>query len=367
MRGRGRRHPPPWWPANEPWPPRHGPPWRHGRFFQVRLAALLAIVLALTVYGGLAFIRTALAGRPAAIQPVWSLVFLFLLVALVFVLTMRRVGRPLGDVVAAAERVASGDFAVRVLEQGPPWLRSVAAAFNSMAARLELQRRQRRDLMADIAHELRTPLSVMQGRLEGMLDGVYPRDEQHIAHVLEETRMLARLVDDLRTLAHSENGTLALQKEPTDLHLLLDEALAAFRPTAEKRGVGVTLGSDPGLPLMDIDPLRIREVVTNLLSNAVRFSPGGTTVRVEAEARPDAVLVRVRDDGAGIPADDLPHIFDRFYKGTASGGSGLGLTIARSLVTAHGGTIVAESRAGSGTTIVVTLPIQPGEPLPAAS
>ncbi len=357
------RHPPPWWPVDEPWPPRHGPPWRRGRhFFLFRLAGLLAVVLSLTSLGGIALIRAITDGGTGGRVPAWVVgLFSFAVIAFVFVKTMRRVGRPLGDVVAAAERVASGDFAVRVAEYGPPWLRSVAAAFNSMTARLELQQRQRRDLMADIAHELRTPLSVIQGRLEGMLDGVYPRDEEHVTQVLDDARLLARLVEDLRTLAHSESGTLRLEKEPTDLAVLLEEALTSCRPDGDARGVEVIAQIPSDLPLIEIDPLRIREVVTNLLSNAVRYSPKASTVRVEAEAGEERVTIRVRDAGPGIPAEDLPHIFDRFYKGAASTGSGLGLTIARSLVVAHGGTITAESRGGLGTTMIVKIPLTRGQ------
>jgi signal transduction histidine kinase len=288
----------------------------------------------------------------------WPIILL--LSGFVFVLMMRRVGRPLGHVVAAADRVASGDFAVRVAEHGPPWLRSVAGAFNSMAARLEQQRRQRRDLMADIAHELRTPLSAVQGRLEGMLDGVYPRDERQVAQVLEQTRLLARLVDDLRTLAHSESGTLALQKELTDLGVLLEETMTSFRPGAELGSVVLSARIPADIPLLEIDPLRIREVVANLVSNAVRHTPAGGTVSIEAEVLQDRVAVRVSDNGAGIPPDELGHIFDRFYKGSVSSGSGLGLTIARNLVTAHGGTITADSHVRIGTTFTVTLPFQSG-------
>ena len=146
-----------------------------------------------------------------AAWPLWSpCVFAF--VALLFLFIMRRVGRPLGDVVDAADRVAEGDFAVRVHEHGPPWVRSMARAFNGMTSRLERQNRLRREMMADIAHELRTPLTVMQGRLEGILDGVYPRDDRQVAQVLDDTRHLARLVEDLGTLAHTEGGTLTLQK-----------------------------------------------------------------------------------------------------------------------------------------------------------
>jgi signal transduction histidine kinase len=324
------------------------------RFFLIRVAVLLAIVLSLSSYGGFALFRTFTGATPSRL---WILPIIFFVITFVWAMGMRRVGRPLGGIVEAAERVASGDFGVRVAEYGPPWLRSVATAFNSMTARLALQQKQRRDLMADVAHELRTPLTVMQGRLEGMLDGVYPRDEAHLAHVLEETRLLARLVDDLRTLAHSESGTLALEKESTDLTVLLDETVTAFRPEAEARAVAISARIPPELPLIDIDPLRIREVITNLLTNAVRYSPDGATVNVEAEAATDAITIRVRDNGPGISADDLPHVFDRFYKGARSGGSGLGLTIARNLMTAHGGTIAAESREGAGATLTITLPI----------
>jgi two-component system OmpR family sensor kinase/two-component system sensor histidine kinase BaeS len=269
---------------------------------------------------------------------------------------MRRVGFPLGDIVAAAGRVASGDFSARVVERGPPSLRSVARAFNNMAARLEAQDRQRRDLMADVAHELRTPLTVIQGRLEGLLDGVYPRDDSGLNAVLEQTRMLARLVEDLRTLAHSESGTLALEREPTDLGILLHDVAGSFAAEAAAAGVSVRVDSAPDLPLVDVDPLRIRQVVANLVSNALRHSAGGGAVSVEARADAGRVEVRVSDDGAGIAAEDLPRIFDRFYKGRASRGSGLGLTIARNLVLAHGGEIRAESRVGEGTSITVTLP-----------
>jgi two-component system OmpR family sensor kinase/two-component system sensor histidine kinase BaeS len=334
---------------------------RRGRpFFLARFGGVLVVVLSLSVYGGLTLFSRIAGGGSGTLPPVqavWPVILL--LSGVVFVLMMRRVGRPLGHVVAAAERVASGDFAVRVAEHGPPWLRSVAAAFNSMTARLEQQRRQRRDLMADIAHELRTPLSVVQGRLEGMLDGVYPRDERQVEQVLEQTRLLGRLVDDLRTLAHSESGTLALQKEQTDLGVLLEETRTSFGPEAELRSVVLGARVPADIPLIEIDPLRIREVFTNLLSNAVRHTPAGGTVSIEAEVLPDSVAVRVSDNGAGIPPEELRHIFDRFYKGSVSSGSGLGLTIARNLVSAHAGTIIAESQLRVGTTFTVTLPFTP--------
>jgi len=174
--------------------------------------------------------------------------------------------------------------------------------------------------------------------------------------VLEETRMLSRLVDDLRTLAHAESGTLMLQKEPTDLAVLLNESVTSFAIDAASGHVTIRVEAAPDLPLVDIDPIRVREVVTNLVSNALRHTPAGGEVCVDAERRGEVVTVNVSDNGAGIAAEDLPKIFDRFYKGRGSRGSGLGLTIARNLVVAHGGEIRAESRAGQGTTISFTLP-----------
>jgi len=258
--------------------------------------------------------------------------------------------------VEAADRVAAGDYSTRAPEHGPRWMRTLARAFNSMTSRLEVQDRQRRDLMADIAHELRTPLAVLQGRLEGMLDGIYPRDEEQLAAVLQDTRMLARLVEDLRTLAHTESGTLTLQKESTDLAILLNDTAASFAAEVAERHIQLDVEAAASLPLMDIDPVRIREVLTNLISNALRHTSANGRVSVTASGEKGSIVVAVSDTGSGIPAEDLPRIFDRFYKGHGSRGSGLGLTIARNLVVAHGGEIRAESEEGKGTTIIFVLP-----------
>jgi len=304
-------------------------------------------------------------GRPAGAPVPWSrggLGLLWLLFVIGFFRAgMRRFGFPLGDIVDAANRVAAGDYAARAAERGPRSLRVVARAFNSMTITLQAQDAQRRNLMADIAHELRNPLAVLQGRLEGMMDGVYPRDEAQIAAVLEETRVLARLVDDLRTLAHAESGMLTLQKESTDLAVLLNDAARSVAIEAAAGQVSVRVSAAPDLPLVEIDPLRIREVLTNLLSNALHHTPSGGAVSVDAfvdaERRGRSIVVTVKDTGVGIAADEVPKIFDRFYRGRGSRGSGLGLTIARNLVVAHGGEIRAESRAGHGTSVTFTLPI----------
>jgi signal transduction histidine kinase len=301
---------------------------------------------------------------PGPVRPpriFFGLLWLFVLVAL-FRRLMGRFGFPLGAMVEAADRVAAGDYSTRAPEHGPRWIRTLARAFNSMTSRLEVQDRQRRDLMADIAHELRTPLAVLQGRLEGMLDGIYPRDEGQLAAVLQETRMLARLVEDLRTLAHTESGTLTLQKESTDLAILLNDTAASFAAEAAERHIRLDVDAPASLPLMDIDPVRIREVLTNLISNALRHTAENGQVSVTASAQGNTVVVAVSDTGRGIPAEDLPRIFDRFYKGHGSRGSGLGLTIARNLVVAHGGEIRAESEEGKGTTMRIILTLQPPPP-----
>jgi len=325
-----------------------------GVLFAVCLV-LVAVGLS-TVFSWLfAMGSTPVVARPPRI--VFALLWIFLLVAL-FRRLMGRFGFPLGDMVEAADRVAAGDYTTRTLERGPHWMRTLARAFNSMTSRLELQDRQRRDLMADIAHELRTPLAVLQGRLEGMIDGIYPRDEGQLGAVLQETRMLARLVEDLRTLAHTESGTLALQKESIDLAVLVNDTAASFAAEAADRHIRLDVDAAATIPLLEIDPVRIREVLTNLISNALRHTPEHGRVSVTASTQSSGVVVRVSDTGHGIPADQLPRIFDRFYKGHGSRGSGLGLTIARNLVVAHGGEIHAESVEGTGTTMMFTLPLR---------
>lgn len=208
------------------------------------------------------------------------------------------------------------------------------------------QDRLRRQLMADVAHELRTPLAILQGRIEGLLDGVYARDDARLGELLDETRHLSRLVEDLRTLANAEAGALDLRKEPVDVAELIRDVAASF-----ERPIDVDAPDD--LPLLELDPMRVREVLLNFLSNADRHTPADGTISVRAEALPRQIEIRVSDTGSGIAPEDLPRIFDRFQKGRNSRGSGLGLAIARDLVRAHGGEIHVESELGTGTTVTV--------------
>lgn len=219
-----------------------------------------------------------------------------------------------------------------------------AIAFRRVSRVFRAQDALRRQLLADVAHELRTPLAILQGRVEGLLDGVYPRDDAHLSELLDETHHLSRLVEDLRTIANAEAGELELRKEKVDAAELIRDAASSFE------GVAVDVR---GPIEWELDPVRIREVLLNLLSNAAR---AGGAVRVSAEAQPSGLVIRVSDTGRGISAEELPRIFDRFVKGRDSRGSGLGLAIAKNLVEAHDGTIHAESRIGEGTTIIMTLP-----------
>jgi signal transduction histidine kinase len=333
-----------------------------------RMAGVSTILFVLVAIGGgtvLSWLLPLFSGAPRLAYPVFFAMFpvailLLVMMLVAFVVTMQRVGSPMGDIVTAADRVGSGDYSARLIERGPPFLRQVARSFNSMTAQLQSQDRQRRQLMADIAHELRTPLSVLQGRLEGLLDGVYPRDDQRMAELLEDTRVLTRLVDDLRTLANAEAGNLPLRKEPTDLAILLHDSAASFSGEAREKQIDVRVEERTDLPLVDVDPLRIREVLTNLLANAVRHTGTGGSITLTAGVQDGRVDVTVHDTGSGIPPEELPKIFDRFYKGASSRGSGLGLTIARNLIVAHGGDIAAASEVGQGTMIRFTLPIGPG-------
>jgi signal transduction histidine kinase len=324
-----------------------------------RVALGFAVLFTLVVTGAVTLVSrvaAAVGGAPLAIDLSTVAAIAFAVVVVGFIAAMRRVGLPFTDVVSAASRVADGDYSVRVAEHGPRAIRSVAQAFNRMTAQLQSQDEQRRNLMADIAHELRTPLTVMQGQLEGLLDGVYARDDQRLTEVLEQARLLARLVEDLRTLAHAERGTLALRREPVDLRSVAEDTAAGFANEAAARSVTIRVADHAELPPIDADPLRLREVLNNLVSNAVRHTAAGGTVTIAFVDQSDRVAVSVSDTGEGIAPDALPRIFERFYKGPHSSGSGLGLTIARNLVIAHGGEIVAESRVGVGTTITVTLP-----------
>ena len=355
------RHPerPSWWPENEAYPPRAG--WARGTVMRRMamffvFAAVLAVVGATVIFWTLA---TAL-GAPDMVGNVARGVALLVVVyGFLFTLrSFRRLAAPTADVIEAVGRVAEGDLSTRVRERGPRETRSLARAFNAMTSRLEASEEQRRKMLADVSHELRTPLSVVQGNLEALVDGVHPADSAHLEAILDETKVLARLVEDLRTLSLAESGALALHREPTDVGILVREIVESFGSQAGPAGVALESDVSSGLPQVDADPVRAREILSNLIANALRYTPRGGSVRVSASADGGAVAIIVRDTGAGIAADRLDRIFDRFYKSPESRGAGLGLAIAKQLVQAHGGQISASSVVGEGTAVRFTLPAE---------
>jgi signal transduction histidine kinase len=287
-----------------------------------------------------------------------------LLAAGLAVRAFRGIATPLADVMSAADAIAEGDLGVRVPEHGPGEFSQLAESFNHMAEELERTDRQRRNLTADVAHELRTPLHIIQGNLEGVLDGVYEPTTEHIGATLDETRALARLVDDLRTLSLAETGQLPLVWEPVDVGELLADVSTSFSGQAEAAGIQLhldTYGDPAGMTIIG-DLGRLDQVLSNLMANALRHTPSGGDITLWGEPIEGGVRITVSDTGQGILPEELPYIFDRFWRGDPSrshaggAGSGLGLAIARQLVGAHDGRIGVESGPGQGTTFTIELP-----------
>lgn len=290
-------------------------------------------------------------------------IFLAALTVLIGFLLAQRFINPLADVIAAAQAVAGGDLSARVPVTGPGDLRSLSDSFNRMTDALERNDRERRAMLADIAHELRTPLTVMRGKLEGIVDGVYPADEAHIAPVLEETYTLERLVDDLRLLTLAESRQLHFDLRPTDLGEFAARAVSLFKAEADEKHIALTLAVEPNTPAVVADAQRVSQVIGNLISNALRYVPEGGYVAVSVARAPDGVELAVNDNGPGVSEADLPHLFDRFWRGEksrarASGGAGLGLAIAKQLIEAQGGIIAARNRPEGGLTVSFMLPIR---------
>jgi len=335
-----------------PWGPPRGARWPgfgclFGLAFLVVAGSLLAVAAFVLSHTG----------------PFPGFVVLLLLVVVLIAIgrTFRNTGRTLDRLVEATRRIEAGDYSVRVgpAREGSRSTRELVSGFDTMAARLETDERQRRDLLAEVSHELRTPLTVVQGNLEAIVDGVYPADPAHLEVVLDETRILGRLIDDLRTLALSEAGTLALHREPTDPDVLVADVIRSYEPAAATAKVELGSAIEGDLPILEVDPVRIREVLANLVANAIRYTPEGGGVTVAGAVEPNGRWVRleVRDTGRGIDPGLLPHVFDRFVTGDSSRGTGLGLAIARQLVLAHRGEITVESTVGVGTTFRVRLPL----------
>jgi len=280
---------------------------------------------------------------------------------LTFVLS-RRMMSPIGVLAGAARRLGRGDLSQRVHLQGEDEIASLAQAFNSMASDLEYAEQLRRNMVADVAHELRTPLSNIQGYLEAIRDGMVEPDGTAIGSLNEETALLSRLVNELQELSLAEAGELKLVYQTEDIAGLFRQAVTSWQPQLTAGEISLSLEVPDDLPPVNIDWQRVNEVLHNILKNAVAHTRKGGTIKIAASQKGKWVEVSVSDTGEGIPAEDLPHIFDRFYRvdksrARATGGSGLGLTIAKRLIEAHGGTIVVQSKLGEGSRFLFTLPV----------
>jgi signal transduction histidine kinase len=290
-------------------------------------------------------------------------VLLGILTLIIGLLLMRRMINPLSEVIAASQAVSQGDFSARVPVQAQnDDLSALSDHFNHMADELERSDHQRRNMLADIAHELRTPLTILRGRLEGILDGVYPPDEAHIAPALEETYLLERLVEDLRLVSLAEANQLRFELKSVRLEDLAQTILGLFSAQASERNVQLNLDAEADLPEVMVDPQRFQQVVGNLIDNALVYTPEGSSVEIAIHRKENTVELSVSDGGPGIPEDEIEHVFDRFWRGEKSrarstGGSGLGLSIARQLVEAQGGKITARNRSPHGFEVKITLPI----------
>lgn len=342
--------------------------WREGRrgrhigagpigCFLVALILFFGMITALATW-----VAGALLGvvSPGAAPSSLTTIAVIVVIAVAMIVGARVFGsaiRPLADLASATERLADGEPGVRVRPRGPRPVRGLATSFNAMAERLDRTRADRQALLADVTHELRTPLAVIAGGVEAMLDGVHPLDEDHLSPLLAETRVMDRLLDDLRTMSLAEAGALPLHRETVDVRELAREVAAAHHPSAVARGVDLRVAGG-GPAEAHVDPVRVREILANLVTNALRHTPVGGVVEIGVRGSVEGVEMTVSDTGEGIAGPELERVFERFHRRADSGGSGLGLTIARDLAAAHGGTIEVESEgvAGRGSTFRVRLP-----------
>lgn len=305
------------------------------------IVALVATVISSAGFGTILLAMLALAALPVV-------------VLLAIGRAASRTFRPVRDLINAAGSLAEGDYSARVAEAGSPSIRPVTQSFNEMARRLETADELRRQLLADVGHELRTPLTVIRGEVEAMRDGVHEMSSDELDSLLAEVGVMERLLEDLRTLSMVDAGALTLHPEPTDISALLFEVAESHRRRLAESDIEIEIHAADA-PEVVIDPVRIREVVNNLVVNAARALPDGGTIELRTARLGEGVVMEVADDGVGIEQAEIERVFDRFHKGSNSSGSGLGLSISRDLIEAHGGRIEIESEAGGGTVVRVDL------------
>jgi two-component system sensor histidine kinase BaeS len=269
---------------------------------------------------------------------------------------LRRRIAPIGALIEAAAQIERGDYSVRVPERGGREVRALARTFNTMSARLSAIDSQRRSFLADVAHELRTPLAIMRGRLEAMLDGIHPRDDDHLRAILGHAESLERLVGDVATVAQAETGALPLNLEQVDLAVLASAVAEDFAEAARQGGMEIRVRVGADATPLTADAARMRQALANLVANALRYGAPGGVIDIAVDRTAEGTVLTVRDDGTGISSELLPHVFERFVRGPDSRGSGLGLPIVADIAAAHGGSATAASTPGEGTTVTLVIP-----------
>jgi len=347
---------------NSPSPQQQRGGWR---FFPV---AVFFFVILLCFIGGASAALFEVFTTSSQAKNSWLLLcfapFAVVLILFITIFTLySRFGKPLQDIFNAIDSVAEGNLTVRVPNDDSPQFGELIKRFNKMVGELERAEQQRRNLTADIAHELRTPLHIIQGNLEGIIDGVYQPTSEHINNTLDETKLLARLVNDLQTLSLAETGQLPLHPTRFLLADLLHDLTSSFSSQAASQSINLKTSIADPYQELTADYDRLNQVLSNLISNALRHTPNGGAISIETgpgSSEERSVRILVKDTGQGITSEDLPFIFDRFWRGDKSRSerthSGLGLAIAKQLIHAHGGTIDAQSEVGKGTTFIIELP-----------
>ena len=314
------------------------------------------MIIGLMAVGALLATALGSVDAQAALIAVLLIVTVIGLIAFLISNFVRRTVRPIRGLISAAGAVADGDYSARARPTSSAVIQPVVISFNDMAGRLEAADAQRRQLLADLGHELRTPLTVVRGEIEAMIDGVHAADAEHLELLLDEVTVMERLLADLRTLSLAEAGALALHPEPTDVTGIVADVADAYRRVATQSGVDIETDLDHSVGDLLVDPVRLREVITNLLVNALHAMPDGGRVILRTRNGDGYAEVEIVDTGPGIGEQDPDVVFDRFHKGPSSTGSGLGLTISKDLVEAHRGTLAIVRSDASGTLIRITLP-----------
>ncbi|NND84535.1 MAG: HAMP domain-containing histidine kinase [Acidimicrobiia bacterium] len=349
---------PGWQGPSRQWgPPADGEAWRGTgrRFFRAVFGIFILGPIGLFV--GVALFVTSRADVPPWVWVILAGIPLLAMVLIaIFGRTIWRTISGVRNLVNAAGDLADGDYGARA-DEANPMLRPVVDSFNTMAGRLESADEQRRRLLADLGHELRTPLTVIRGEIEAVLDGVHEPDPEHLDPLLDQVAVMERLLEDLRTLSLAEAGSLALHLEPVDPAVLVTDIGDGHRRAAAASGVTVAVEVAGAPPEVLLDPLRIREVLTNLIVNAIRSMPDGGTLTIGAGADGTDLVLTVADTGIGMDAEEVDRVFGRFHRSPESPGTGLGLTISKDLVEAHGGSLTLESEPGVGTAATARLPL----------